>query len=222
MTIKLRLLSTGAALLLSAGAAAAMPATAQTELNVRSGPGTQYPVVGSIAAGEAVDAGSCTGSWCQVSFSGGSGYANRGYLALAGAVAPGVGVAVAPDDAYDNAYTYDDTYYDYDYGPGFGVFVGPRFRHHHGWNGRLGWNGNGVGTSQGTWQRRGFGGNRFIATPGSVSQGFNRGASFNRGAPQVSAPVGLRTGAGIPGGGAIRGGAGGPPAAGIGGGGHRR
>ena len=77
MTLKTKLLGAGAALLLSTGAALAVPATAQTDLNVRSGPGTQYPVVGSIQGGETVDAGSCTGSWCRVSFSGGTGYASR-------------------------------------------------------------------------------------------------------------------------------------------------
>ena len=61
MTLKTKLLGAGAALLLSTGAALAVPATAQTDLNVRSGPGTQYPVVGSIQGGETVDVGSCTG-----------------------------------------------------------------------------------------------------------------------------------------------------------------
>ena len=50
MTLKTKLLGAGAALLLSTGAALAVPATAQTDLKVRSGPGTQYPVVGSIRA----------------------------------------------------------------------------------------------------------------------------------------------------------------------------
>ena len=100
MTLKTKLLGAGAALLLSTGAALAVPATAQTDLNVRSGPGTQYPVVGSIQGGETVDVGSCTGSWCRVSFSGGSGYASRSYLAMGGG-APGPAVAAAP-------YVYDD------------------------------------------------------------------------------------------------------------------
>ena len=40
MTLRTKLLGAGAALLLSTGAALAVPATAQTDLNVRSGPGT--------------------------------------------------------------------------------------------------------------------------------------------------------------------------------------
>src|SRR5258705_12314521 len=88
MTPKTKLLAAGAALLLSTGAALAVPATAQTDLNVRSGPGPQYPVVGSIQGGETVDVGSCTGSWCQVSFSGGSGFASRNYLAMGGSAGP--------------------------------------------------------------------------------------------------------------------------------------
>jgi len=105
MTLRTKLLGAGAALLLSTGAALAVPATAQTDLNVRSGPGTQYPVVGSIQGGETVDAGACTGGWCRVSFSGGSGLASRSYLAMGGAVAPGPAVAVSP-------YVYDDDYYE--------------------------------------------------------------------------------------------------------------
>src|SRR5262245_14095900 len=104
MTLRNKLLGASAALLLSTGAALAVPATAQTDLNVRSGPGTNYPVVGSIQGGETVDAGSCSGSWCRVSFSGGSGWASRSYLAMGGGgVAPGPAVAVAP-------YGYDDDY----------------------------------------------------------------------------------------------------------------
>ena len=118
MTIRNTLLASGAALLLSAGAAIAAPATAQTDLSVRAGPGVQYPVVGSIQGGETVDVGGCTGSWCQVSFSGGSGYANRSYLAMAGG--PGVGIAAEQYYVGDPAYAYDDSDYGYAYGPGVG------------------------------------------------------------------------------------------------------
>ena len=84
MTLKTILFGAASALVLSAGAANAVPATAETALNVRSGPGTQYQVVGAIPAGETVDVGDCTGSWCRVSFSGGTGFANRSYLAMGG------------------------------------------------------------------------------------------------------------------------------------------
>ena len=93
MTLKTILLGAASAVVLSAGAANAAPATAESSLNVRSGPGTQYPVVDTIPAGGAVDVGNCTGSWCRVSFSGGYGFANRSYLAMGGG---GAAVAVAP------------------------------------------------------------------------------------------------------------------------------
>ena len=99
-----------AALLLSAGSALAVPATAETDLNVRSGPGTQFPVIGSIPDGQTVDVANCSGAWCQVSFGGGTGYASQNYLEIGGAVAPGPAVAVSPyvydDDDYDYGYTY--------------------------------------------------------------------------------------------------------------------
>jgi hypothetical protein len=48
MTLKTMLFGAASALVLSAGAANAVPATAENSLNVRSGPGTQYEVVGTI------------------------------------------------------------------------------------------------------------------------------------------------------------------------------
>ena len=96
MMTKTKLLGAGAALLLSVGAAAAAPASLAPDLNVRSGPGTEYGVVGVIRAGETVDVGGCQGSWCQVAFDGGTGYASRSYLQMAGAPSAGV-VVQAPD-----------------------------------------------------------------------------------------------------------------------------
>ena len=141
MTLKTKLLGAGAALLLSTGAALAVPATAQTDLNVRSGPGTEYPVVGSIQGGETVDAGGCTGSWCRVSFSGGTGYASRRYLAMGGG-APGPAIAAAPYVYDDEPDTYGYYDYGYAYGPSAYIYANPRFgRRRHGWHGRPGWNG---------------------------------------------------------------------------------
>jgi uncharacterized protein YraI len=225
-TIRNTLLASSAALLLSAGAAAAAPATVQTDLNVRSGPGTQYPVVGSVQSGESVDVAGCTGRWCQISFGGGTGYANQNYLAMAGggpgyaAVAPGY---ADPGYVYDDTpgYAYNDYYYD-DYGPSVGFYVSPGFRHHRrdrdgdnrvggNWQGRSGWNGGnrmgGVGAPSGR-----------IGTAGA---GFSRGGV---GSPQMSAPTGMRMGGGGGGGarvggggGAARGGAGGGAGGGVGG-----
>ena len=223
MILKTKLLAAGAALLLSAGSAMAVPATAETDLNVRSGPGTQFPVIGTLSNGEAVDVDGCTGSWCQVSFGGGTGYANRSYLAMGGAVAPGPAVTVSP-------FVYDDDYYDYGYtyGPSVGFYAGPRFhRHwrgrHHGWRGHAGnWQGrSGNWGGRGNWTGRpGWSGNRV----GNIPSGMNRAG----GRPSVSAPVGMsrgpvaggaQIGAGRGGAGVFHGGAG---AAAAGGGSSRR
>ena len=77
------LMTTAAALLAMSGAAFAQQAvTATTDLNVRQGPGPQYPVIGAIAAdGRAEVTGCLQGSkWCQVSFNGGTGWAYSDYL----------------------------------------------------------------------------------------------------------------------------------------------
>jgi hypothetical protein len=182
MMMKTKLLGAGAALLLSAGAALAVPATAQTDLNVRSGPGPQYPVVGSIRGGETVDVGSCTGSWCQVSSRGGSGFASRSYLAMGGAVGPGPAVAAVPY-GYDDDYYDDGAYYGYGYGPSVGFYAGSRgwggggWRGHRGnwqghagnWQGRGNWQGGRV--SGGTWQGR-SGGAPAATGGGQAQRGF--------------------------------------------------
>ena len=212
MTLRTKLLGAGAALLLSTGAALAVPATAQTDLNVRSGPGTQYPVVGSIQDGEAVDVGSCTGSWCRVSFSGGSGFASRRYLAMGGG-APGPAVAAAPY-VYDDEPDYGYGYYDdgYAYGPSAYIYANPRFRHrHHGWHGRPGWNGGGnwagrpgrpggtppvAGQPQGSgfagppanWQRPGTGIGAGAQVGGSGFAGARGGGGAGFSAPSAAAP----------------------------------
>lgn len=66
-----------------AGAAHAQtPVTATTDLNVRSGPGPQYPVVGVIGANQGATLDGCLegSKWCRVAFSGGDGWAFSDYL----------------------------------------------------------------------------------------------------------------------------------------------
>src|SRR5262245_41600583 len=106
-----------AALMMSTGLAAAAPAVVRSDLNLRSGPGTEYPVVASMPAGAQVDVGGCTGSWCAVAYGGQQGYASGSYLAMGGA--PGVAAApgVAYEDDYDDYYPYYGPSYSY-YGPG--------------------------------------------------------------------------------------------------------
>ena len=71
-----------AAAALSAPASAATFATAMTPLNIRSGPGPQYSVVGAIPdRGNAIINGCIQGSlWCQVSYNGKQGWAYAQYL----------------------------------------------------------------------------------------------------------------------------------------------
>lgn len=97
-------------LVLGTVAASARPAVVTTDLNVRSGPGTRYQVVGSLQAGQRVDVGQCASGWCRV----GRGYASARYLQLGGS---GARVIVRPD--YD-----DDDYVDYGYGYGYGPALG--------------------------------------------------------------------------------------------------
>ncbi len=67
---------------LSTSASAATIATAMTPLNIRSGPGPQYSVIGAIPdRGQATIIGCIQGSlWCQVSYDGQRGWAYAQYL----------------------------------------------------------------------------------------------------------------------------------------------
>src|SRR3954452_24216056 len=105
------LLAAASALVLSAGVAAAAPAIVESPLNLRAGPGPEYPVVGSLPGGATVDVAGCTGSWCQVQFGRESGFASRSHLNMEGGAGPAV-VATAPGYAYDDGPYYDYGYYD--------------------------------------------------------------------------------------------------------------
>jgi uncharacterized protein YraI len=72
-----------AALALSAVHAAAQTAVATANVNVRSGPGIQYPVIGGLAAGQATNLGACTAAWCQAA----GGWVSRSYLGIGGVTA---------------------------------------------------------------------------------------------------------------------------------------
>ena len=56
-------------------------ARALTTLNVRSGPGTGYPVVDVLRRGEAVAVADCRPGWCFVHTRHAAGWASAGYLA---------------------------------------------------------------------------------------------------------------------------------------------
>jgi uncharacterized protein YraI len=87
------------ALLLSAGAVSA--ATLTDNLNLRSGPGLRYDVIGAMPAGSDVRVSGCIRSWCRVAWNDQTGYANRRFISSGGptyaaasstaVVAPGYG-----------------------------------------------------------------------------------------------------------------------------------
>jgi uncharacterized protein YraI len=98
-----------AILALSSAASAATIATATTDLNIRSGPGPQHPVIGAINANAEVTINGCMegSKWCTVTFNGMQGWAYSDYLTATVAGAPVVitgqqaqiGIPVATYDA---------------------------------------------------------------------------------------------------------------------------
>lgn len=69
-----------AAVVGSSVAALAAPAFATTNVNVRSGPGTGFGVIGVLSRGEGVDIDYCRGSWCFVNRSGRDGWVSANFL----------------------------------------------------------------------------------------------------------------------------------------------
>ena len=53
-------------------------------VNVRSGPGTNYAVVDVVARGTPVDVQQCQGSWCYIAKSGPDGWVSASYLSAGG------------------------------------------------------------------------------------------------------------------------------------------
>ena len=75
MTFGKAVASADVLLALSAASAAAAPALAVNNVNLRQGPGTTYTVILTIPGGSNVDVTGCSGQWCQVTFQGQNGYA---------------------------------------------------------------------------------------------------------------------------------------------------
>jgi uncharacterized protein YraI len=61
-------------------AANAAPGTITSNVNVRSGPGTNYAVVDTVRRGTTVDVQQCQGSWCYISKPGPDGWVSASYL----------------------------------------------------------------------------------------------------------------------------------------------
>ncbi len=83
----------------ASGAAGAVPAIVETDLNVRTGPSTGYPVMDTMPAGATVDVVACYSGWCEIVWDRFGGFASRAYLAIAPGgtvIEPPVGAIVAP------------------------------------------------------------------------------------------------------------------------------
>jgi uncharacterized protein YraI len=123
--------SAAALLIASASAAAAFPATATTDLNVRSGPGTGYSVVDRLQAGETVEVTARTGSWYQVD---GQGWASGNYLDAEGGGTAYIDRSYGYGEYGPVAFYYDDSPYYWD-NAGFYFYIrdGRRHRVDRGW-----------------------------------------------------------------------------------------
>jgi len=128
MQLKHFVLSAGL-LLGSATVAAAAPALVTSDLNLRSGPGTNYQVLNVLPGGSTVDVLDCTGSWCRVGWGNSTGYASRSYLDVASgpvysAAPPPVIVAPPPVLGFGYGYGYRSGPRYYGGGP---RYYGPRY-----------------------------------------------------------------------------------------------
>jgi uncharacterized protein YraI len=76
------ILTAAVGVMLSTGAYAATEASAFTDLNLRSGPGPTYEILGVIPADGAVTVEGCleTANWCRVTYNGTEGWASGDYL----------------------------------------------------------------------------------------------------------------------------------------------
>ncbi|WP_274424137.1 SH3 domain-containing protein [Chelativorans sp. YIM 93263] len=72
-----------AGVLLTPTFAAAVPAVVTTDLNIRTGPGTQYQRMGTIPDGYSLEVESCASgyNWCHVYWRGRTGWVSGNYLA---------------------------------------------------------------------------------------------------------------------------------------------
>jgi hypothetical protein len=182
MKLASRLLIGAAALLFSVGTAAAMSAVAVVDLNMRSGPGTGYPVVAVIPQGEPVDATNCNAGWCQVAYGGAMGWASEAYLNLTG-------------DNY--SYGYGGPYYTWPY---YGGYIGSY------WYGNWPYYGNYYYNRP--YYNRPYYNRPYYNRPGYYRPGYayNRPGYYNRPGRYGGAYLGPRVGGGLYGGGARVGG----------------
>ena len=108
---KKTLLSLSTAAVVFAGAASAeTAATAWTDLNVRTGPGPMYSIVGVIPANGAVAVAGCLAdaSWCEVTHEGMSGWAAGNYMTANVENAP-IALSAGDKRVVLETVTYDNT-----------------------------------------------------------------------------------------------------------------
>ena len=105
------------ALLLSAGAVSA--ATLTDNLNIRSGPGLSYDVIGAMPAGSEVRVMGCNRAWCRVAWNDTSGYASRRFISSGGPAYAASSASVATS-GYGYGQTWGSSWGLGFGGPGFG------------------------------------------------------------------------------------------------------
>ncbi|MBA1143939.1 DUF1236 domain-containing protein [Mesorhizobium neociceri] len=91
----------GALVAMSGVALADTAVSAVTDLNVRAGPGPQYPVIGVLAAGQSATLNGCiqNSKWCTIAEAGGQGWVYSDYVTAA------ITVVTPPQDDYPDTYT---------------------------------------------------------------------------------------------------------------------
>ncbi len=65
-------------------------------VNVRSGPGTGYPVLGSVSNGQSFSVTGVSGDWYKIGYNGATGYISCDYLSVGGSAAPAQAPASTP------------------------------------------------------------------------------------------------------------------------------
>ncbi|MFD2740500.1 DUF1236 domain-containing protein [Sulfitobacter aestuarii] len=85
-------------------------AIAATDLNIRSGPGPQFEVVGVIPGGETAAVEGCldANTWCKVDFDGTAGWSSSNYLAVS-VEEEAVALSANPATIEVNTVTYENT-----------------------------------------------------------------------------------------------------------------
>jgi len=140
MNLRSYLIAGAAAIGMALPTAAAAQALAQvtTDLNLRSGPGTNHGIITAMPRGAQVAVHQCPGSWCQVTYGGVTGWASHRYLSGAVAMQPRTRTyAVTPEPRVRFGFGVGPRYRDY----------GPRYRYgsrYHGRNAPPGWHDDGV------------------------------------------------------------------------------